>query len=338
LLNILITGAGGYIGGDILHYLEKAKIYKINAIVKKRTNLFNNEKIKIIKHDLKKPLNFKLAVDGIIHCAEKNPLSSIKNYNENKQILNNLIRFSITNKVKKFIFLSSVSVYGDIKGKIIIEETKKYNKTEYGKAKFNSEKLLFRKNKDFKTIVLRLPGILVLEIKRKKPLLMSILNKALTGKKINIYNAKERFNNVLDTLELFKVINVLLRKRITKSSIYNISASNPIRFADVLDLIIKKTNSKSKINQKLNLKKSFLISNKKFSDAYNFKFASVKKIINRFCRTISMHNFLLKRNYLIKSNKLAIEGGTPVRKELLPPRRIFGKSELEMVKSVFKDS
>ena len=40
----------------------------------------------------------------------------------------------------------------------------------------------------------------------------------------------------------------------------------------------------------------------------------------------------------MKINKLAIDGGTPIRKAPLPPRKIFGKSELDMVKSVFEDS
>ena len=35
---------------------------------------------------------------------------------------------------------------------------------------------------------------------------------------------------------------------------------------------------------------------------------------------------------------LAIDGGQPVRQMPLPPRRVFGESELEMVKSVFKNS
>ena len=36
--------------------------------------------------------------------------------------------------------------------------------------------------------------------------------------------------------------------------------------------------------------------------------------------------------------KLAINGGKPVRQTSLPSRRIFGESELEMVKNVFKHS
>ena len=40
----------------------------------------------------------------------------------------------------------------------------------------------------------------------------------------------------------------------------------------------------------------------------------------------------------MKTSILAIDGGTPIRKTPLPPRRIFGEAELEMVKRVFEDS
>ena len=39
----------------------------------------------------------------------------------------------------------------------------------------------------------------------------------------------------------------------------------------------------------------------------------------------------------MKTSILAIDGGTPIRKTPLPPRRIFGEAELEMVKRVFED-
>jgi len=35
---------------------------------------------------------------------------------------------------------------------------------------------------------------------------------------------------------------------------------------------------------------------------------------------------------------LGIDGGEPVRKAPLPPRKVFGESEFEMVRSVFEDS
>ena len=40
----------------------------------------------------------------------------------------------------------------------------------------------------------------------------------------------------------------------------------------------------------------------------------------------------------MKTATLAIDGGKPIRQTPLPPRRVFGESELEMVKRVFEDS
>jgi len=40
----------------------------------------------------------------------------------------------------------------------------------------------------------------------------------------------------------------------------------------------------------------------------------------------------------MKTAKLAIDGGKPLRQTPLPSRKVFGESELEMVKRVFEDS
>jgi len=285
LLNLLVTGVNGYIGQDIMHYAEKDKNYKVIGVVRRKIKNLYKKKTKIFIHNLEKEFNINLPIDVIIHCAEKNPLSSLRNYKKNKIIAKNLIKFSLKNKVKTIIFLSSIKVYGKIKSKIIDENTKKNQLSLYGKKKIESENILL-KNKGLNVICLRLPGILVLNTKRKEPLIMSIINKAKSNEKINIYNPTERFNNVLDTLELFKVAKKILSKKIKKNSVYNLSASKPIKFSNIVDLIIKKMKSNSNIKTIFDSNKSFIISNKKFSKDYNFTFSTTKKIISRYCNTI----------------------------------------------------
>jgi nucleoside-diphosphate-sugar epimerase len=284
LINLLITGANGYIGQDIMRYAEKDKNYKIIGVVRRKIKTLQNKKRKTVIQNLEKELVINSSIDAIIHCAEKNPLSSLKNYKKNKIIAKNLIKFSLKNKVKKIIFLSSITVYGKIKKKIINENYKKNKPNLYGQQKIKSESILLKKYKDLSVISLRLPGILVLNTKLKKILIMSIINKANSNKKINIYNPEENFNNVLDTLELFNVIKKILDRKIKKNSIYNLSASKPIKFFNMVNFIIKKMKSKSNIKTIFNSKKSFIISNKKFSRDYNFTFSTTKKIITRFCK------------------------------------------------------
>lgn len=267
-----------------MRYAEKDKNYKIIGVVRRKIKTLQNKKRKTVIQNLEKELVINSSIDAIIHCAEKNPLSSLKNYKKNKIIAKNLIKFSLKNKVKKIIFLSSITVYGKIKKKIINENYKKNKPNLYGQQKIKSESILLKKYKDLSVISLRLPGILVLNTKLKKILIMSIINKANSNKKINIYNPEENFNNVLDTLELFNVIKKILDRKIKKNSIYNLSASKPIKFFNMVNFIIKKMKSKSNIKTIFNSKKSFIISNKKFSRDYNFTFSTTKKIITRFCK------------------------------------------------------
>ena len=72
-----------------------------------------------------------------------------------------------------------------------------------------------------------------------------------------------KFNNITDTYEIVKFINIVLKSKKMKTSIYNFSASRPIKFIHVIQLIKKIFGSKSKIINKKSSTKSFIISNKK---------------------------------------------------------------------------
>jgi len=267
-----------------MRYAEKNKNYKVIGVVKRKIKTLQNKKRKTVIQNLEKELIINSSIDAIIHCAENNPLSTLKNYKKNKIVAENLIKFSLKNKVKKIIFLSSIKVYGKIKGKIINENHKKNKPCLYGQQKIKSESILLKKYKDLNVICLRLPGILTLNTERQKPLIMSIINKANSNQEIDIYHPEENFNNVLDTLELFNVIKKILNRKIKKNSIYNLSASKPIKFFNLVNFIIKKMKSNSNIKLIFNSNKSFIISNKKFSRDFNFTFSTTKKIITRFCK------------------------------------------------------
>ena len=210
-----------------------------------------------------------------------------KIYFTNMKITKNLIKFANKNNVKKIFFLSSIDVYGLIKKKMVFENQAPFKPNLYEKSKFLSEKLFCKNNNNFQAICLRIPGVFTLNLEKNYPLIIKITKKILNNEDVIAYNLNKKFNNTLDVKEIVKFINFALRKKNIKSEIYNFSASNPIKFIYLINLIKKIFKSKSKIINKSSNKKSFIISNKKILNNLKYKTSTTKKIIVRCCKALS---------------------------------------------------
>tara|TARA_B100000941_G_scaffold290878_1_gene275516 strand:- start:4914 stop:5804 length:891 start_codon:yes stop_codon:yes gene_type:complete len=294
-MKIMITGAGGVVGKELSSLLTLNKNYEIFLLSNSNIKNKNKRKLKIIKHDLTKPLISLYKIDVLIHCAAKNPLSktgkSMTNiFKKNIQMTKNLIHFANEKNIKKIIFLSSMDVYGNIKNKNVLENQKKIQPSLYGKSKFFSEKLFSANSNKFKTISLRIPGIFSQDISRNGPLITNIVKKMIKNEDVHIYNFDKQFNNIADPQELARFIKFIIYKKFAKSEVYNFSASKPLKFIQVINLIKRILKSKSKIFVVKKKERSFTISNKKLQKDFNFKITSTENIIKRNCKKIYNQN------------------------------------------------
>ncbi len=160
-MNILITGGAGYIGSHIVEKLiinKKNKIYVLDNLSTGKKRLIN-KKTKFFKGDIK---NIKLLkkiiknynIETVIHLAaylniseaEKN---KVKYYKNNVIGSKNLIHACKKSKVKNFIFSSSCSIYGNIRGSV--SETAKPNpQSYYAYTKYKSEQFIKKYSKKYK--------------------------------------------------------------------------------------------------------------------------------------------------------------------------------------------
>ena len=127
----------------------------------------------------------------------------------------NLTKFCNKNKIKKLIFLSSIDVYGTpkIKKNIFNESSKLKPENWYAVSKLKSERIFLNKKNIFNTICLRIPGVIVSSKFRNFPILNKIINQIRNDEDVKIFNKLEMFNNVIDTLEIFKVVKKLSKKQ-----------------------------------------------------------------------------------------------------------------------------
>jgi UDP-glucose 4-epimerase len=166
-MNILITGGAGYIGS---HVTESFINRKYNVIIldnlKTGHKRLINQKAKFIKGDInnKKLVNNIIKqynIQTIIHLAaylnvseaEKNKL---KYWNNNVKGTENLLSACKNSNIKNFIFSSSCSIYGNVKGSVN-ERVKPNPQGNYAYTKFKGEELIkqYAKKYKFKYGILR---------------------------------------------------------------------------------------------------------------------------------------------------------------------------------------
>lgn len=290
-MSILITGANGAIGFDLVNLLSKhRKVYAISRTKNKNKKLKN---VKWINHDLRKKikLDIKIPLDCIVHCAvDQNYLNkNDKKYSRiNLKIIKNVINFSEKNNSKIIINFSSIEVYGTIKKKILNEKYNPIKPNIYGQTKLLIEKYLEKKT-NLNFISLRLPGIFCKFTKNlNRPWLNNVLQILKKNEEVVVYNGLNKFNNIVDSTQVSKIILHIIKKKNRIRNFYNIASSQPTILLNLLKNLKRKMKSKSNIiNLKDNNKAQFYISVKKFEKKLGFNLVSTKIIVNSHLKTFN---------------------------------------------------
>ena len=286
-MKILITGATGELGADLVNFMIKKnhKIYATYRNIKKK-KINTNKNLFWIKHDFSKKLLKNPKVDIVINCIAAHNFSKKRNFTDlvesNIVALKNIIKYAEDNEIKLIFNLSTVSIYGKIENSNLTEEYIPKNQDNLGLTKFCGESLLF--NSSINYINLRLPGVLTLSKNFNRPWLKTIIRKIKNNEPINIYNHKKNFNNVIDVYEINRFINFFLEKKLFKKKIqrtFNLSALKPINMIDIIKVIKKYYLSNSKIMIRKNIMNSYTVNISKICKQLNFFPSTTLNIIKR---------------------------------------------------------
>ena len=150
-----------------------------------------------------------------------------------------------------FNFASSWFVYGNVEPNA--SETSHCDpKGFYSITKRTAEQLLISYCETYKIKyrILRFSNVLGpgdKHVSAKKNALTFLLRKLKNHEEINLYNDGNFYRDYMHVADVCSAINLVLEKS-NHNEIYNIGTGTPVLFKDAIDYIVKKTNSKSKIN------------------------------------------------------------------------------------------
>ncbi|GAB6283654.1 MAG: SDR family oxidoreductase [Ignavibacterium sp.] len=260
-LKILITGGAGFIGSNIADYWTKQNAEVIvldNLRTGKLENISHNNKIKFINESItNRDLAFSIMddVDYIFHLAALvsvpesiiNPFECI---DINVKGLLNILDAAKEKKVKKIVFSSSAAVYGDNPISPKTTDLSLLPKSPYGITKLDGEYYLqtYLENFGLNFIALRYFNVFGPRQDPNSQYAAAIpifINKALKDEDIIIYGDGEQTR---DFIFIDDVVNAnILAARASVNGVYNVARGKAISINDIINSIIKITNSKSKI-------------------------------------------------------------------------------------------
>ncbi len=305
-MKILVTGGCGYVGSVLTNHLLKEN-HKVTVIdtqwfgncLKKHPNLINK------KIDIRNfPEKILKNVDVVFHLANIANDPSVELNPELAWEVNclgtqKLIEKCIKNKVKKFIFASSGSVYGIKKEKHVTEDLDLVPISTYNKTKMVAERILLSYSNYIENFIIRPATVCGISPRMRFDVSVNMLTlHALKKKKITVFGGNQIRPNIHidDLINLYKFI---INNKNFKAGIYNAGFEN----ISILD-IAKKINKKIKsdiIILPSNDPRSYRQNSDKllktgFKQKYNVELA-IEQIIQEYNRNPNIENL---KSYTVK--------------------------------------
>ena len=256
-MNILITGGTGYIGARLIQYLDMNSDHKVFALCRNSPQYMKDmfPSVTFYNHDLvnlDSSLDYTCSnIDVIIHLASLDEVECNINYkhacNLNITATIRLFESAIKKKVKRFIYMSTIGVYGSSPTDTVTESTITNPSNVYSITHKSAEDILLNvsKGKNINTLILRLSNSigppLYPSVTRWTLLLNQLCVSMVVSSSINLLSSGRQFKNfvTLNKVCCCLLFLINLGYDAVTSGVYNLGGEETMRVIDIISLLMK---------------------------------------------------------------------------------------------------
>ena len=240
-MKILLTGGAGYLGSTLArHLLERGHYVRVlDKLIfgdESIKELSNNPRFQLHKGDIRHVEDITSAMkdtDAVIDLAaivgvpacEKNGDASIEtNYWATKL----LAQVAVSNGIRRFLFASTCSVYGESQGSTVTESATTQPLSLYAETKLHSEQALLGVQGDFEPVVLRLSTLCGPSYRMRFDLVLNVMTAAAYfDHEVKVFGGNQ-WRPLLDVRDAARAFSMLLEadaKQVSRS-VVNVGSDN----------------------------------------------------------------------------------------------------------------
>ncbi len=287
-MKILITGASGYIGTNLVKSLLADDLIKIVTITRSSFDLsapnYSNIKCDLANPDFDSILP--PSIDVVIHLAQSKKYRNFPDdardvFDINVMATQRLLEWAKKNGVKKFIFASTGNVYKS-QNKLLNEIDECSPIGFYGATKYAAEQLVNSYSIFFSTCIFRIFG--VYGPGQQNMTVVNILNKVKNNEEVTLAQGEGLSFSPLYIDDCVGMIKEVVYRE-NKCKIYNLGGVQPITILHLTKLAERAFNTKSILKQTNDELLYLKCDSSLFCSEYNFKHKAtlekgIEKIIN----------------------------------------------------------
>lgn len=281
---IFITGGAGYVGSSLVPKLLSLgyKVTVFDLMIYGIDVLPHHQNLTIVKGDIRNTELLEknlIGIDIVIHlaCISNDPsfeLNPDLGKSINYDAFEPLVQISLKNKVSRFIYASSSSVYGIKTEQNVTEDMKLEPLTDYSKFKGECEKILNSyKSDEFITTTIRPSTVCGFAKRQRLDLVVNILtNHAFHNREIKVFGGEQLRPNVhiTDMVDSYLAVLDADPKKIN-GEIFNVGFKNQTVNELAEDVKIVIGNDVKITNTKTNDNRSYHVSSQKIKDILGFQ-------------------------------------------------------------------